>query len=385
MQHFLPPASLSYWERETFFRGLDVAIIGSGIVGLSAAIELKERKPNWKIAVLERGVLPFGASTRNAGFACFGSMTELLDDLQTQSEEEVWALVERRWQGLQQLRARIGDKNLGYEPFGGYELFQANEANDFQECLANIAGFNAKVEKITGFPNAYQVATEKIPALGFKGVNQLIINQLEGQIHTGRMMASLLQLAATRGIRLLNGIEIKHLASQQDMVSIHTMEGWEIQATRALVTTNGFAQQLLPDLAIQPARNQVLITKPIANLPVKGAFHYDKGYFYFRNVGDRILLGGGRNLAKAAEQTTAFGTTTLIQSHLEKLLREVILPEQSYEIDTWWSGIMGVGDEKSPIIQEVMPNITVAVRLGGMGVAIGSLVGAEAAQLILSQ
>ena len=75
---------LSYWERESFFRDIDVAVIGSGIVGLSAALRARELAPSARIAVLERGALPIGASTRNAGFACFGSVSELLDDMDKQ-------------------------------------------------------------------------------------------------------------------------------------------------------------------------------------------------------------------------------------------------------------------------------------------------------------
>jgi glycine/D-amino acid oxidase-like deaminating enzyme len=48
-----------------------------------------------------------------------------------------------------------------------------------------------------------------------------------------------------------------------------------------------------------------------------------------------------------------------------------------------WSGIMGVGPQKSPILRQVLPGVFTAVRMGGMGVAIGSLVGEEAAELLL--
>ena len=106
--------NLSYWEKESFFRNIDVAIIGSGIVGLSAAIRLKELSPKLEIMILERGSLPIGASTRNAGFACFGSLSEMIDDLNFHSEEEVFQLVEKRWKGLQLLRKNLGDKNKYY-------------------------------------------------------------------------------------------------------------------------------------------------------------------------------------------------------------------------------------------------------------------------------
>ena len=150
-----------------------------------------------------------------------------------------------------------------------------------------------------------------------------------------------------------------------------------------MVATNGFARQLLPQLQVEPARNQVLITQPIDNLSVKGCFHYDRGYFYFRNIDNRILLGGGRNLAKEAEATAAFGLTTFIQDALVKLLETVILPQQNVQVAQFWSGIMGVADVKKPIVQNTSENVTVSVRMGGMGVAIGSLVGEEGAEKVL--
>lgn len=73
--------SLSYWERKTYFSNVDFTVVGAGIVGLNCALKLREKYPKSSIAVLERGLLPKGASTKNAGFACFGSVSELLDDL----------------------------------------------------------------------------------------------------------------------------------------------------------------------------------------------------------------------------------------------------------------------------------------------------------------
>jgi glycine/D-amino acid oxidase-like deaminating enzyme len=166
-------------------------------------------------------------------------------------------------------------------------------------------------------------------------------------------------------------------------VTIFGNHGFEMKAAKMAVCTNGFAKKLLPLLKdISPARNQVLITKPIENLHLKGTFHYDRGYVYFRNVGNRVLLGGFRQLAKTEETTAQFGLTNNIQDALESFLRTVILPNQKVEIEQWWSGIMGVGETKAPIVKEVEKNVFVAVRLGGMGVAIGSLVGEEVAELM---
>lgn len=383
MSTFRSPETLSYWERETFFRHLDVAVIGSGIVGLNAAIRLKELRPHWRVAVLERGVLPFGASTRNAGFACFGSMTELLDDLKKSPESEVWALVERRWRGLARLKERVGAARMHYQELGGYELFRQEEAAVFEQCMDHIEAFNQNLYNITGKLNTYQVVSEQTEKFNFHQINQLILNRLEGQLHTGKMIEALLQIAIDKGVQLFNGVVIKDWQYDSSGVRLVTDGGWEIHAQQALIATNGFARQLLPELAVQPARNQVLITKPIPGLRFEGTFHYDRGYFYFRDVEGRVLLGGGRNLAADLEQVSEFGTTELIRDALLKLLKTVILPDQPFEIDTWWSGIMGIGDIKKPIVQKITPNVTVAVRMGGMGVAIGSLVGEEGAELLV--
>jgi glycine/D-amino acid oxidase-like deaminating enzyme len=91
---------LSYWEIKNWFTNLDFTIVGSGIVGLHAALALRERFPSAKILVLEKGVLPQGASTKNAGFACFGSLSEIIDDLKTHTEEEVLQLIQKRYAGF---------------------------------------------------------------------------------------------------------------------------------------------------------------------------------------------------------------------------------------------------------------------------------------------
>jgi hypothetical protein len=374
---------LSYWEKSVFFDQVDVAIIGSGIVGLSAAITLKERKPDWTIAVLERGPLPIGASTRNAGFACFGSVTELLSDLKTNGEDNVWKLVEKRWKGLKRLRQRVGDQALDYKAYGGYELFRPEDKALFEECMDHVPQFNKALKSILGETEYFTETNDQIGAFGFKNVDHLLLNKAEGQINTGRMMQALLEIAKEKGIDIYNGIEIEQLEDQGDRVVVETKLGWSLKAQKVLVATNGFAKHLLPNLTVKPARNQVLITKAIPQLKIKGCFHYDQGYYYFRNIDQRLLLGGGRNLALDTEYTDSFGTTEKIQSALVQMLKDVILPGTEFEIDTWWSGILGVGTEKMPIIEKTSANVVVAVRLGGMGVALGSLVGEEGAELLI--
>lgn len=375
--------SWSFWEKNTFIKKPDVTIIGSGIVGLNAALSLKIKSPSLHVVVLEKGFLPYGASTRNAGFACYGSISELLNDLKVQSPEKVFDLVERRWKGLNRLRQILGDDVMDYEPTGGYEIFTPADNQVSELCFDKIDYFNQELKRITGKDEIYIDASKKIPQFGFKGINKMILNTGEGQIDTGKMMKSLLEKCRDAGIEILNGVDVTAIENENEKCRISFNQKFSLLSEKVLIAVNGFARKFLPDFDVQPARAQVISTSPVQGLRFKGSFHYDHGYYYFRNIGDRVLFGGGRNLDFEKEHTIEFGLTPLVQESLEDLLRNVILPDSDYVIEERWSGIMGIGEIKSPIIRMVKDNIYCAVRMGGMGVAIGSLVGEDAADLIL--
>ncbi|RDY59744.1 NAD(P)/FAD-dependent oxidoreductase [Flagellimonas nanhaiensis] len=369
---------LSYWEYKTWLSNVDFTIIGSGIVGLNCALHLKEKYPKSKILVLEKGSLPQGASTKNAGFACFGSISEILSDLKTHAEEEVVALVQKRLQGIQALRQLLGDGSIGFGQHGGHELFLSGHQELYEDCCAEMERLNKLLKPV--FRDNPFVKTEN--SFGFGKVqDHYITHKFEGQLDTGKMMYSLLQKCLQQGIPILNGVHVTAIQESGQQATVVT-ENFEFNSNRVCVATNGFASKLLKNETILPARAQVLVTKPIKNLKIKGTFHFDEGFYYFRNVDDRILFGGGRNLDVKGEETMEFGQTQIIQNRLEELLSDVILPNQKVEIDHRWSGIMGVGTQKTPIVKQVSNNIYCGVRLGGMGVALGSLVGKELAELV---
>ena len=372
MQEINKISNFSFWETQTYFKDIDLIIIGSGIVGLNAAISFKEKHKKSKVVVLERGILPHGASTKNAGFACFGSVSELQSDIQNSSEDLVWQTVEMRVKGLELLRKRLGDKNIDYKQNGGYELFDS--VDKFNRCADSITYFNKQLKTITKNSSTYSLENDKIKQFNFKSIKGLILNKKEGQIHTGLMMQRLIELAISKGIIILNSIEVKAIHDVKTGINVKTNIG-EIEAKRLIVATNGFANELLNIKDLKPARAQVLVTKPIEGLNLKGTFHYDEGYYYFRNIGKRVLFGGGRNLDFKTETSSVFELNSKIQKQLDHLLKTIILPNTAYEVEQRWCGIMGVGSEKKPIIKKVSPNVVCAVRMGGMGVAIGSLVG----------
>jgi glycine/D-amino acid oxidase-like deaminating enzyme len=165
---------------------------------------------------------------------------------------------------------------------------------------------------------------------------------------------------------------------------VETARGIQLTAGQVLLCTNAFTRQLVPELDIVPARGQVLLTSPIKGLPFRGTFHADEGFYYFRNLGDRVLLGGARNKAFEEEQTTEMHPSVKIQEALEAYLSEIVLPhyQGQYTIQHRWAGIMAFGNEKIPIVKELSPNLFCAVRMSGMGVALAPVVAQKVANMM---
>lgn len=369
----------SFWEHDAMLDA-DCIVIGAGIIGLQTALELRERRPHDRIVVLERGLLPAGASSRNAGFACFGSLTELLDDFDTMGEAAMLTIVERRWRGLGLLRQRLGDAAIGYEGLGGFELLPDTHL----AALQRLDEMNDKLRPLFG-QDVFSVDAAALRASGFgPQIKALVRNPFEGQLHSGRLMRALAGLAAARGIEIHTGAHVVALTESGNDVQLQLagQRPLVFRAARVAVCTNGITGELLTGTGIVPARGQILVTEPIPDLPWRGTYHLDQGFYYFRNVGQRILIGGGRNLAFDAEATTDMTLTDTIQSALEQLLRDTVLPGRAVRIDHRWSGVMGFSTGKQPIVRLLSDRIALGFGCNGMGVALGADIAMQTAGLL---
>jgi len=362
---------LSYWEREHFLK-YDLIVVGAGIVGLSVAVQYTIKYPEKKVLVLERGIFPSGASTKNAGFACFGSLTEILDDLNILSEIEVSDLVKKRFKGLNSIRDFFGDESLGYQANGGYELITENEI----DALSKIESINQLLFPIFQ-SNVFEIIRD-IQYFGFgPRVKCIVKNHFEGELDSGMFMDSLWKKAQALGVKILTGAEVKALDFREKIVSISNPVSGKspviFQAQQIAVCTNAFTKNLIPDLDIKPGRGLILVSKSLEiELPWSGSFHYNKGYVYFRRVGgNRLMIGGGRNIDFEGEKTDLFEINPKIKSYLLDLIAKEILPNQKFELEMEWAGIMAFGETKQPIIKMIAEDVCIGVRLGGMGVAIG--------------
>jgi len=318
---------ISHWVAD-HIKQQDIVIVGAGIVGITAAIAAKSQFPSKEVIIIDKGTGYMGASTRNAGFACFGSPSELLGDIEINGEAKALETLAMRWQGLQMLKGLVPKTDMQYLDNGGYEIFSDEILQ--QKCSHNISYLNDLICDIVKEKHTY---AEVETPLG-KG----ILNKLEGTLHPAKMMSFLMGKALQMGVKTLFQTEVLDIDTENQTL---TTDKGSIYYKQCILATNAWTAKIFPDMDIKPARNHVLVTQPLANCPIKGAYHMEEGYIYFRNIENRILIGHA------------------------------------------WTGLLGVGTDKMPIIKQHAPNCFLAVKMGGMGVAIGSYVGNEVANLLV--
>mgnify|MGYP003322221184 FL=1 len=373
---------ISFWEKKSY-TNYDLIVIGGGLTGMFCALSYINKKPKSKVLILERGIFPSGASTKNAGFATFGSLSEIISDNKTLSDNSVFNLVEKRVLGLELLKKTIPKSNLNIKNHGGYELiFKSN---------FDLEMFIEKYNKLL-YPifndNIFLEAKQKIKLFGFSKtkLTNLIFNPYESQIDPGETVFALQRILLSKGVNIINGANVKEFNSSGNAFDIITKSDNEIikfKSTFMAICSNAFAKKWFPKEDINPGRGMIIITKPLKKLKFKGSFHYNEGFNYFRDFKKRVIIGGGRNLDFKSEATSQFGINNFIKKSLINDLHNIILQNEEFEIDMEWSGIMAFGSSKEPIIKKLSDRSVLAVRLGGIGVSISSSLGKEASELLL--
>ncbi len=361
----------SYWESLLYDQKYDLIIIGAGISGQSTALFFKKEHPDARVLILDRGLFPIGASTRNAGFACFGTIGEHLADLEIEEENVVRQRIARRYNGLLLLGEVLGDEAIDYEHSGGWEIF--TDDDEFATARGQVDRFNEWMEELTGEKEVYKAGR-------YRDLNG-IFNREEGMLHPGKLVKELHRRNLASGVEYRWGMEVQNLDVDSGLVTCK--QDIRFSGEHVVVATNAFTRTLLPEKVIKPGRGYVFVTSEMSDSGWKGTFHYNKGYVYFRNLGEsRILLGGGRNIDQETEETGQFGVNQKIREYLIGFANDILKLPEGWQIEQEWSGIMGFTPNKSPEVERVGDKAVVVAGLSGMGVALGMQLGKEASALI---
>ena len=385
---------IGYWESEHLLAPADLTVIGSGIVGMSTALHYKAMYPNKRVRIVERDVLGEGGTTRNAGFACFGGPGEWLDDLDGLGSSRWLELIRMRAEGLRTLIELLGMEALGFEWSGGWELFDRTSAGvargeKVREALPELnAAVQPLMASILG-PLAPHAAS--VPALVHSpnraahfGAHAAVHLPWEGMLHTGRMVSAFHKALQVADVQCLNGCTVSAVESPDgpsDPWRIVTSRS-TLKSTSIAICTNGFAKVILPEAEVKPAPNRVLVVRP-RETPPPGPYHIEDGYLYFRTLPDgQVLFGGGRHFGielppfPSRDAAAEARWDALLESAAERWLGPLA------SISHRWTGWLGVGTEREPLLGTTAPGLHHAVRMGGMGVAMGCGIGLQLAHNI---
>lgn len=179
------------------------------------------------------------------------------------------------------LRQRLGDEKMGLLNYGGSELLKENNI----AALDEIGPVNHLLRNIFNL-DTFIADERKINDFGFNRdvVKSLVFSPFESQIDTGVMMRSLIAMAQSKGVMIINNYDAAIVDDSSNTVKVSAKNsGVAFTSNRLISCSNAFTSSVLPQIKIKPGRGQVIATKPVTGLQIKGVFHMDEGYYYFRN------------------------------------------------------------------------------------------------------
>lgn len=323
----------------------EVVIIGAGISGISAAIECEAR--GVRAVIVEQDFPGARASGRNAGFLMRGAAENYALSCDQHGRDRtrfMWQWTERN---LLALRA------LGVGTLPGFRdrascliALGEPEAGELERSVQLMREDGFAVDLVRpghGSPDD-AVWRSGRPVLGLVNPDDAVCSPIEliGYLRAGLRHTPELQSSRVYAIEPSNGGVVVRA------------RGHEVHAARALVCTNAYARELLPELegVVVPNRGQMFAMRPEdpGHADLAFAYYLNHGYEYIRPGPDQtVVIGGSRTHREAEERTDAEGLNPAVQARLEQWAREIITDR--YQVIARWSGIMGFSPDGMPIVR----------------------------------
>jgi glycine/D-amino acid oxidase-like deaminating enzyme len=336
----------------------DVAIVGAGVTGCSAALRLAEA--GLRVRVHDARGVAEGASGRNGGFALGGGAARYDVARETYGAERAAAYWRWTHEALDQMRELAGEAL--HRP-GSYRL-----AGDEEEREGIRLEYEALRED--GFDAEW---LDEVPGGAAGRFHGAIPHPNDGSIQPALFVHRLATAATTAGA------EIREHDQVEDVEAL--------KADRVLVATDGYGHGLVPELAdlVWPTRGQVIASEPLARVLYDRPHYARQGFDYWQQLPDgRILLGGFRDVSILDELTDIEETTPAIQSSLESFLHELV--GEPVAVTHRWAGIFGLTQDMLPLVGAVPgrdERVWVAGGYSGHGNVLGFACGRLVADAML--
>ena len=366
----------------------EVAVIGAGFTGLSAALELAESGID--VRVLEAGHVGWGASGRNGGFACIGS------------HKLSYGAMIRRY-GLAATRsyhaAMRQSVELVCDNLSRFAI-DAQASGDGEVTLAHAASRVAALQEEQAFlKQTFGEDTEFLPRA------ELVARGLQGPgfhaglkahvgfgVHPLNYVRGLARAAARAGAPIHAQSPLVRWEETATGHRLHTPEG-VLTARHVIVATNGYTPEQVSTRhrgRLMPALSSIIVTRPLSaderrqqgwTSPLM-AYDSRKLLHYFRLLPDGRFLFGGRGGTDASD-TGGQAFRPLLTENFRRLF-----PAWSeVEVTHYWRGFVCLAYDLVPYVGALDERNTVwtAIAYHGNGVAMGSWSGRAVARLLLKK
>ena len=365
-------------------RSCDVAIVGGGFTGISAALHLAEA--GVEVVVLENDYVGFGASGRNGGFCCLGGGR--LSDAKL--DQKVGRAGRLDWRRTEAAAVRfVGDltKRLGIEVdrHSEGETEVAHRPKDFarmQEDLSHYAE-NYGVE-------ARLIAPGDLKAAGLNaGFHGAITTPLGFALNPLKYVTGLAAAAEQAGALIYHCSGVHKVTKTGQGYELRTSKG-RVTAGKVIIATNGYSSEDLPGWLAgryMPTQSSIIVTRPLTQteLDAQGwtsrQMVYDSRHLlhYFRLMPDNRMLFGVRGglLASQGADQRALRRSRADFDHMFPAWKDVETPHS-------WSGMVCIARSEMPFVGEVPahPGMFASLCYHGNGVAMASYSGALLADLV---
>jgi len=359
-------------------REVDVVVVGSGVTGLNAAIELS--KAGVEVAVLEQEEIGWGASTRNAGMMSAGSTASTAYQLRKYGVEKTRQLFKWSADAVNYVEKVINEEQISCDFKRCGAVFLACNTNQFE----GLRSYQQELEQEYGFMGTRLLAPEQLQSeIGSSIYAGGLVNDFSAGLDPAKYIYGLAAAAAKYGSELVEYAKVRKIRRVDTGYQLDTTRG-VISTHEVLLATNGYTTNLVPKIrrGIFPAGSYIIVTEPLPpdlqhELAPTGRNFEDTRTFlnYFCLTPDgRVLIGGRRSLSTELDLRSS-------ADDLYQRLLEIWPQVAGYEVTHAWTGKLGVSFDRMPHAGQV-DGIWYANGFCGHGLANGSYLGYEIGQVM---
>jgi gamma-glutamylputrescine oxidase len=356
----------------------DVAVVGGGLAGLSAAIELAQR--GYSVIVLEAQQVGWGASGRNggqviAGLACDQSVIE--QQLGDTASRAVWDMTMEALRLIGERRERFEidcDWRSGYLSLA-VNARKAKELQTWQAHMQRAYSYDTRWIAPQDMPQ--WIASERFHS----GVH----DPLGGHLHPLKYSLGLARAAASLGVQIFEGSAVLAI-EPGNTVKLRTARG-VVRASHVLLAGNVYLHGVAPALErrIMPVGTYIVASEPLApelarSLIPSGAAVCDTNFVldYFRPTADHRMLYGGR---------VSYSTATPINlaASMQRRMATTFPQLASTKIEYSWGGFVDISMNRAPDFGRLPgehANVYYLQGFSGHGLALTGLAGRLVAEAI---